>query len=106
MITLLLAAAVAAELPPTITDPAERRAAQQCRPVLARKVRGELSNMTVTNLRRIGRETILRGTVNVLKRPATKPGELTPMHVIDMPYTYECRLGRGVTRVKVHSSSF
>jgi hypothetical protein len=106
MITLLLMAALAAELPPTITDPAERRAAQQCQPVLARKVAGEVSEMTVRRLRRIGRETIVKGTVSVLKRPATRPGELTPTHVINAPYSYECRLGRGAPRVKVSPTNF
>jgi hypothetical protein len=106
MITLLLAGAIAAELPPTITDPAQRRAAQQCQPVVARKVAGEVSDMTVSQLRRIGRETIVKGTVSVLKRPATRPGELTPTHIINAPYSYECRLGRGAARVKVSPRNF
>jgi hypothetical protein len=62
--------------------------------------------MDVTELRRIGHETMLKGTMRVLQRPAVRPGEMTPAHVVNLHYSYECKLrGRKVTRVKVEPLS-
>jgi hypothetical protein len=102
MITLLWTAVMAAGAPPTMADPEHRDAAQRCQPALARKVNGDIENVTVVKFRTKGRETILNGTLSVLQRPRVKPGELTPHHIIDIRYFYECRFtAHGAPRVRV-----
>src|SRR5947209_7553210 len=102
MIALLWLPASGPDLSQTIADPAQRRVAQSCEASLSRKAGGEISTMDVTQLRRFGRETRLKGTMRVLQRPAVRPGEMTPTHIVNLHYSYECRLsGRRAVRVKV-----
>ncbi|MEA3002868.1 MAG: hypothetical protein QOH81_1656 [Sphingomonadales bacterium] len=102
MIAFLWAAGVAADPSQSIANPAHRRAAQQCQASLARKGGGEVSNLTVVEFHQIGGKTLLKGTMNVLQRPASRPGEMTPTHIIAMRYSYECRLrGRAAPRVNI-----
>ncbi|MDB5691039.1 MAG: hypothetical protein JWO81_102 [Alphaproteobacteria bacterium] len=102
MIALLPIAAVTADLSQTITDPAHRRAAQQCQASLAREAGGEVSNLTVTEFHRIGRTILVKGTMSVLRRPAARPGEMTPDHIINLGYAYQCRLnGRAAPRIRI-----
>jgi hypothetical protein len=92
MIAFLLATLLAGEPAQAVTDPAQAQALQRCRPALARKVRGEISDLEVGSSRRLRGQTILKGTMNILQRPESKPGEMTAMHIINIPYNYECRL--------------
>jgi hypothetical protein len=102
MITLLWTAVIAAGAAPAIADPEHRDAVQRCRPALARKVKGDAENVTVVKFRKIGRETLLKGEMSVLQRPPVHPGELTPHHVLNTTYSYECRFtGRAAPRVRV-----
>jgi hypothetical protein len=91
MITLLWTAVMAAGAPPAMADPEHRDAVQRCQPALAREVTGDVENVTVVKFRKKARETILNGTMSVLQRPRLKPGELTPHHIINIRYFYECR---------------
>jgi hypothetical protein len=102
MIALLWLGPLAADLSQTITDPAQRRAASRCEARLARAGGGEISAIDVTAFHRNGRSTTLKGTLRVLQKPKTRPGEMTPTHVIVMPYSYECRLdGDRTPRIKL-----
>jgi hypothetical protein len=101
MITLLWTAVIASA-PPAIADPAHRDAIERCRPALARKIKGDIDNVTVAKFRKNGREILLNGEMSVLQRPVARPGELTPHHVLNIRYFYECHLtSRGGPRVKV-----
>jgi hypothetical protein len=102
MITLLWTAVMAGAAPPAVADPAHRDAVQRCQPALARKVKGDVENVTVVKFHKIGRQTILNGEMSVLQRPPVNPGELTPHHIINIRYFYECRFtGRAAPRVRV-----
>ncbi|HEX4739553.1 MAG TPA: hypothetical protein VH331_18545 [Allosphingosinicella sp.] len=92
MIFLLGAAFLASDMPQRASDPARARAERQCRAGLARKTGGEISDFSVAEFRRSGRHLVLSGTANVLTKPPAHAGELTPAHVINMRYSYECRL--------------
>jgi hypothetical protein len=103
MIASPAASPPAAEVFVSITDPAQRRTAVQCAPGLARKAGGEISTLDVSGFHRSGRLTTLDGTMRVLQKPVTRPGEMTPTHVIVMRYSYECRLnGRRAPRIKLN----
>jgi hypothetical protein len=95
VIALLWTAGAAADLSQSIANPAHRRAAQQCEASLARKGGGEVSNLVVVEFHQIGGKIVLKGTMNVLQRPASRPGEMTPTHIIAMRYSYQCRLRGG-----------
>jgi hypothetical protein len=100
MITLLWTAVMAGS--PAMADPAHRDAVQRCQPALARKVKGDVQNVTVSKFRKKGSESLLNGEMSVLQRPPTKPGEMTPHHVLNLRYSYECRFtGHGPPRVRV-----
>jgi hypothetical protein len=102
MIALLWTAVVATVSPQTTPEPAHQKAAQQCRPALARKVRGEIADITVSEFHKHGTKTLLKGQMAVLERPSTKPGEMSPTHVRNVRYGYDCQLsGRARARVKV-----
>jgi hypothetical protein len=103
MILLLWSAGFVAALSPAVADPAQRQAAQQCEAAVSRSVKGEISAATIGEFRRFRRETILKGTLSVLQRPPTRPGEMTPTHVISMRYSYECRISsRTAAKVRVN----
>jgi hypothetical protein len=95
MIAFLWLGPLAADLSQTIADPAQRRAAGRCEARLARAAGGEISTLDVTSFHQSGRRTTLKGTLRVLQKPKTRPGEMTPTHVIVMPYSYQCRLEGG-----------
>ena len=100
---LLWLAVPAPDLTLSITDPAQRRAAQACAPRLSRKAGGEISALDVTEFRHFHRQTVLKGTMRVLQKPVARPGEMTPTHVIAAHYSWECRLGGGrIPRIKVN----
>jgi hypothetical protein len=102
MITLLWASVLAGDPLQAIANPVHRVAAQQCQTGLARKVKGEISIVTVVEFHAAGGQTTLKGAISVLQRPPVKPGEMTPTHVLNLRYAYECRLRSGsVTRTKV-----
>ncbi|MEA3065512.1 MAG: hypothetical protein QOJ27_1964 [Sphingomonadales bacterium] len=102
MITLLWTAVMAAGPPPAMAAGGHGDAVQRCRPALARKVKGDVENVTVVKFRKTGRETLLNGEISVLERPPVKAGELTPHHIINIRYFYECRFtGRAAPRVRV-----
>jgi hypothetical protein len=102
MIAFLLTALLMADSPQAITDPGQGQAVERCRPALARKVKGEISGLEVTGFRRIRQQIVLKGTMNILQRPESRPGEMTPMHLINIPYYYECRLnGRRAPWIRV-----
>ncbi|HEY0412096.1 MAG TPA: hypothetical protein VGD66_03010 [Allosphingosinicella sp.] len=104
MIAFLWAAVLAVQMPPAIANPAQRHAMEQCQSALARKVDGEVSNVTIVTYRRIGKEILLKGRMNLLQRPASRPGEMTATHVRNILYSYECRVrGHAPPRVKVAS---
>ncbi|MEO7177666.1 MAG: hypothetical protein ABIW83_02370 [Allosphingosinicella sp.] len=102
MITLLWTAVIAASAPAVITDPDRRDAVHRCKPALARKVKGDVENVTVVQFRKTGREILLNGAMSALQRPLAKPGELATHHVLNIRYSYECRFSaRAAPRVKV-----
>src|SRR4051794_7931530 len=104
MSALLWMALLALDSSQIANDSGQSPAAKQCRVAIASKVKGEVSDLSIAKSRRIGRTTILTGAVTVLQRPPTKPGEMTPAHVIRLQYYYDCRWpGRGKARVKVSS---
>jgi len=104
MIAVPLASPPTADVVQSIADPVERRGAARCETSLVRKAGGELSTIDVTAFRRAGHLTVLRGTIRVLQKPATRPGEMTPTHVIVLRYSYECRLDRRLPpRIKLNS---
>ena len=101
MIALLFLAA-AADMAQTSADPVQQRAGERCQAALTAKVKGEVSNFAVSDFRRSGRRIHLKGTVNVLRRPVSRPGEMTPMHVIDLRYSYDCRFqGHSTPRIRL-----
>ena len=103
MIALPPAPPPAVDAAQTIADPAQRRAAAQCAPSLARKAGGELSTIDVAGYHHTGRRTTLKGTIRILQKPAARPGEMTPTHVVVMNYSYQCRLdGRKMPRIKLN----
>jgi hypothetical protein len=103
MILLLWLSASSPDPAQSIADPAQRRAAQSCEAGLSRKAGGEISSLDVGRMHRVGRETILGGTIRVFQKPATRPGEMTATHIVVMRYSYQCRLnGRGGRRIKLH----
>jgi hypothetical protein len=102
MISLLLAAVVATGPPQTTLDRSRQTAAQQCRPALARKVKGEIGDITVASFHRRGTKTLLKGQMAVLERPSARPGEMSPAHVRNVRYAYDCQLrGRTSPQVRV-----
>jgi hypothetical protein len=102
MIPLLVSAGFVAALSPAPADSAQREAAQRCEAAVSRSVKGEISASTIAEMRHFRRQTILKGTLNVLERPDTRPGEMTPTHVINMRYSYECRISsRTAANVRV-----
>jgi hypothetical protein len=106
MIFLLWLSAFNPDPTQSIADPAQRRAAQICEASLSRKAGGEISSFDVAQYRRAGRETMLDGTTRVLRKPVTRPGEMTPTHVIVVRYSYRCRLsGRDAPRIMLHPLS-
>jgi hypothetical protein len=90
MIPLFLIAALA-ETPPADADAASTPAEKNCVARLATRAGGEISLFTVKHRRQAGRETVLSGTMNVLRRPIVRPGEMTPTHIVAAPYSFECR---------------
>lgn len=103
MIILLWSAGFVSALSPAVSDPVQRNAAQQCEPGISRAVQGEISTGTITEFRRFRRQTILKGTLTVLQRPAVRPGEMTPTHVINVSFSYDCRItSRSAAKVRVN----
>jgi hypothetical protein len=106
MSALLLMALLALDESQMASDSGQTPAAKHCQAAISSKVRGELSDLSITRTRRIGRTTILNGAVTVLQRPPTRPGEMTPTHVIQLQYNYQCRwLGRGKAHITLLSGS-
>lgn len=102
MIALLWTAVIAVAAPPAITDPERRDAVQRCKPALARKVKGEVDNVSVVKFHKTRREILLNGEMSVLQRPLARPGEMATHHVLNITYSYECRFfGGAAARVKV-----
>ena len=102
MMALVLIAAFAAETSAANADAAPTSAEKSCRAHLASKAKGEISQFAVKHSRRVNRETVLSGTLNVMQRPPTRPGELTPTHIVAAPYSFECRLsGRRAPQVRL-----
>src|SRR3954453_7626642 len=106
MSALLWMALLALDGSQIANDSGQSPAATQCRAAISSKVRGEVSDLSIVKSRRIGRTTILKGTVTVLQRPPTRPGEMTPTHVIQLRYYYVCRWpGRGKAHIKLLSQN-
>ena len=83
-----------------LAHPAPDRAEERCRAAVATKGYGDVADFAVESVDRIGRTTRLRGTVHVLQRPATRPGEMSPTHVVNAPFSFDCRIdGRRAPRV-------
>ena len=102
MIPLFVSAGFVAALSPVPADSAQLQAAQRCDAAVSRSVKGEISASTVGEMRRFRGQTILKGTLSVLERPETRPGMMTPTHVISMRYSYECRISsRTAAKVRV-----
>lgn len=78
-----------------IVSPASKLAAQRCAPLLERRARGELSTIDVSSRTRSGSRTTIRGVMRAFVRPAAAaPGEMTPMHVINAPFSFRCTLSK------------
>lgn len=106
MIVVLWAPLIAAFPGQPISNPVHAKLAHQCQASLVAKVEGEISSLTVEKTRHAGHVTEVKGTLTVLQKPAPRPGELTPSHVISARYSYVCRVnGRRVTLVKVSSTT-
>jgi hypothetical protein len=106
MSALLWIAILAADESQMMVDSSRARAELQCRTAIASKVKAEVSELSVGNYRKIGRTTILNGTVTALQRPVTRPGEMAPMHIINLRYYYHCRWGgRGKAHIKLLSQN-
>jgi hypothetical protein len=104
MLLLLSLVAAAPDPAQSIADPAERRVVQSCETSLSRKAGGEISSIDVDAVRRSGRTMTVKGTLRVLQKPPTRPGEMTPTHVIAAHYSFECRsTGRAAPRIKLHA---
>ena len=85
-------------LPPGST-PRDRAAFEQCQPRIKARAGGEISEFTVTGVRRWGRSTTVRGKLTVLQRPpAGGPGTMTPTHILAAPYRFRCVLRGGSVR--------
>ena len=85
-----------------ITDPTRRHAVERCESPLTRRAGGEVSAIDVTTFHRTRLGTDVKGTMQVLQRPVVRPGEMTPAHIVNRHYRYDCQLnGRGAPRVKV-----
>jgi hypothetical protein len=88
------------------SDSAQTPAAKHFRAAISSKVKGELSDLSITRTRRIGRTAILNGAVTALQRPPKRPGEMTPTHVIQLRYYYQCRWpGRGKAHITLLSQN-
>src|SRR3954453_5542550 len=106
MSALLWMALLALDGSQIASDSGQSLAAKQCRAAISSKVRGEVSDLSIVKSRRIGRTTILNGAVTVLQRPSTRPGEMTPAHVLQLQYYYDCRWsGRGKAHIKLLSQN-
>ncbi|MEA3049281.1 MAG: hypothetical protein QOG84_1117 [Sphingomonadales bacterium] len=104
MSALLWMAVLAVDESPIATDSGQTPAAKRCQIAISSKVKGEVSDLSILKTRRIGRTTILNGSVTVLQKPPTRPGEMTPTHVIQLQYNYQCRWsGRGKARITLLS---
>ena len=104
MILILWLVAATPDPAQSIADAAERHAAQSCETSLSRKAGGEISSLDVSGFHRSGRTTTLTGTIRVLQKPPSRPGEMTATHVIVMRYSYQCRSdGRRAPRIKLHA---
>jgi hypothetical protein len=104
MIPLLLMAVLAPDESPIAADSGQTPAAKRCQAAISSKVKGEVSDLSILKTRRIGRTTILNGSVTVLQRPSMRPGEMTPSHVIQLQYNYVCRwTGRGRAHITLLS---
>lgn len=102
MIAFLLIAASPAEQGGAGAEPGQHDAADRCEARLAAAVKGEISNFAVDDFHRAGRRIHVKGTMNVLQRPAVRPGEMTPTHILVLHYRFDCRLdGRRRPRVTV-----
>src|SRR4051812_46899351 len=104
MVLLLWLVAATTDPAQSIVDPAQRRAVQSCETSLSRKAGGEISSVNVEGVHRSGRTTTVKGTLRVLQKPPSRPGEMTPTHVIAAHYSFECRsTGRSALRIKLHT---
>jgi hypothetical protein len=106
MSALLWIAILALDESQIASDSAQSPGAKRCEAAISSKVKGEVSDLSVAKTRRMGRTTILNGSVTVLQRPPTRPGEMTPTHVIQLRYYYQCRwAGRGKTHITLLSQN-
>jgi hypothetical protein len=64
---------------------------EQCRTRLQQKLNAEITDLTSVAPHRIGRQTILSGTVRALQRTSPPPGEMGTDHVLRLDYSYTCR---------------
>src|SRR3954470_10591173 len=94
MSALLWIATLALDESQVASDSRQSHGAKRCEAAISSKVGGEVSDLSIAKTRRIGRTTILDGAVTLLKRPPTRPGEMTPAHVIQLRYCYRCRWSR------------
>jgi hypothetical protein len=106
MSALLWIAILALDESQIANDSVQSRGAKQCEAAISSKVRGEVSDLSIAKTRRIGRTMVLNGAVTVLQRPPTRPGEMTPTHVIQLRYYYQCRWpGRGRAHITLLSQN-
>lgn len=105
MIAILLTMALVKDVFQTNAGSAQEQAIERCRADLVQKVNDEVINFTVMTTSRRGGYTTVSGTVSFLKRPSSRPGELSPAHVQRIDSTFRCRLhGRGSPRVTISPS--
>ena len=102
MIVLLLTLALIKDVSQTNAGSAQEQAIERCRVNLVQKVNDEVTNFVATTTSRRGGYTTVSGTVSFLKRPSSRPGELSPAHVQRIDSTFRCRLhGHGSPRVTI-----
>lgn len=93
MLALLFVSAAAAN------PPAVKAAVHLCRPVLARKARGEIATIDVTSFTVRRKDVAVTGTMTVFEGmgpPA--PGYASAHHLVRSQFTYRCAVRRGKVR--------
>jgi hypothetical protein len=90
MIAFLAVAALAGGASQSNASSAQADAEQQCRSAISSKVNGEVTDFSVQRRQRIGTSSLLTGMVTAQQRPRSRPGEMTPMHIISQRFSYEC----------------
>ena len=91
---MMLGLAVAAAQP---VDAA--REVELCRPLLARKIGGDIDAIEAQSTRRAGKTTTINGELTAFLGMGSPPaGSASTHHLIRAEFTFTCRLDRGKVR--------